>query len=597
MNATKLLRLKEQLDEVIVHAKDKELLYHDRIHSVHSKYRKSAKNLAHYLGLRAYSMSEVQRKLGLLGLSRLARAEAHVLYSLRRSSFFVQAFAGLQSDFKKGEINIKAARKSLKENTANLLGSLKSDRRVRIMVTMPSEGAYDSSLAQMMIEAGMDCARINCAHDSSTEWLKMIHHTRNASKMLGKEVKIAMDLGGPKIRTGPIAPGPRVIKVRPQRDDRGKVIRPACIRFRPIRVRQNDIPVDRDWIASLQLDMIIRLTDTRGRKCKLKVVRTGQGFAEALFPKSIYFETGMTLEANGNTTKVGDLPEKERFILLEEGDQLLVTKQIPNGMPSKIEEHGDFSLQAKISCACAELFQDVEVGEEIYFDDGKITGEIIRKDKDQVMVRILRARPGGAKLKSDKGINLPATNLKIKGLTLKDRADLKFVAKHADIVNCSFINSAEEVREVHELLMELGVENTLGVVLKIETQKAFNHLPEILLESMKLPLVGVMIARGDLAVEAGWERIGWVQKEILALCSAAHIPVIWATQVLENLAKKGRPSRSEITDAVQSMKAECVMLNKGPYIVRAIELLDKILTQHEQHQLKGDTMLPALSKL
>ena len=80
--------------------------------------------------------------------------------------------------------------------------------------------------------------------------------------------------------------------------------------------------------------------------------------------------------------------------------------------------------------------------------------------------------------------------------------------------------------------------------------------------------VGVMIARGDLAVECGYERLAEVQEEMLWFCEAAHIPVIWATQVLESLAKKGMPSRAEITDAAMGERAECVMLNKGPHIAR-----------------------------
>jgi len=79
-----------------------------------------------------------------------------------------------------------------------------------------------------------------------------------------------------------------------------------------------------------------------------------------------------------------------------------------------------------------------------------------------------------------------------------------------------------------------------------------------------------MIARGDLLVEIGYERLAEVQEEILWLCEAAHVPVIWATQVLEGLAQKGLPSRAEITDAAMGVRAECVMLNKGPHIIEAV---------------------------
>jgi pyruvate kinase len=103
-----------------------------------------------------------------------------------------------------------------------------------------------------------------------------------------------------------------------------------------------------------------------------------------------------------------------------------------------------------------------------------------------------------------------------------------------------------------------------------------------------------MVARGDLAVEVGFQRLAEVQEEILWLAGAGHVPVVWATQVLESLAKRGVPSRSEITDAAMGERAECVMLNKGPYIVDAIAALDDILTRMADHQRKNRSLLRQL---
>jgi pyruvate kinase len=135
----------------------------------------------------------------------------------------------------------------------------------------------------------------------------------------------------------------------------------------------------------------------------------------------------------------------------------------------------------------------------------------------------------------------------------------------------------------------------LGIVCKIETEQGFNDLPRILLATMRHYPTGVMIARGDLAVECGWERLAEIQEEILWLCEAAHLPVIWATQVLEDKSKKGRPSRAEITDAAMSQRADCVMLNKGPHIFAAIRMLDNILRRMQNHQYKKTARLRKLS--
>jgi pyruvate kinase len=179
-------------------------------------------------------------------------------------------------------------------------------------------------------------------------------------------------------------------------------------------------------------------------------------------------------------------------------------------------------------------------------------------------------------------------------MTAKDIEDLSFAARHADIVELSFANSAQDVESLQQHLSRMG-DRQPAIVLKIETRRAFENLPEMLLTAMRSPSCGVMIARGDLAVECGFERLAEVQEEILWLCEAAHVPVIWATQVLETLAKEGRPSRAEITDAAMGLRAECVMLNKGPYIVNAVRALDDILRRMHEHQSKKRSMLRELN--
>ena len=138
---------------------------------------------------------------------------------------------------------------------------------------------------------------------------------------------------------------------------------------------------------------------------------------------------------------------------------------------------------------------------------------------------------------------------------------------------------------MQQLLQQEGGK-TLPIVLKIETFEAVQNLPALLLQGMTEPIFGVMIARGDLAVEIGFERLSEVQEEILWLCEAAHVPVIWATQVLETLNKSGIATRSEVSDAVHSAQAECVMLNKGKYLLRVLATLQDILLRSEGHHVK-----------
>jgi pyruvate kinase len=225
--------------------------------------------------------------------------------------------------------------------------------------------------------------------------------------------------------------------------------------------------------------------------------------------------------------------------------------------------------------------------------EGRIGGVVRSAEPDRLVVEITQARAKGERLLPDKGMNLPDSDLRLPALTEKDLADLEFVARHADAVSLSFVRDPADVEALISRLTELGG-HQLGVVLKIETRQGFERLPDLLLAAMRSQCVGVMIARGDLAVECGWERLAEVQEEILWFCEAAHVPAIWATQVIEGLAKDGRPTRAEITDAAMGERAECVMLNKGPHISEAVRTLDDILTRMTSHQRKKRAMLRPL---
>jgi len=282
--------------------------------------------------------------------------------------------------------------------------------------------------------------------------------------------------------------------------------------------------------------------------------------------------------------------KKKDSIKLHEGDLIKMGfGPIADVKPTPSEKH----LTAIISSTLKDAFEDIQVNERIFFDDGKIGGRIVAVQEDSVIVRIDQAAINGSKLKSEKGINLPDTRLHMPSLTSYDIQQLPFVAEHADIVGYSFVRTPRDVELLQAELNKLK-RSDIGMVLKIETEETFRNLGLILLTAMRNPSIGIMIARGDLAVEMGFERIAEVQEEILWLCEAAHAPGIWATQVLEGLAKKGQPSRAEITDAAMAGRAECVMLNKGAYIVNAVGTLDDILMRMQEHQVKRKGSLRTL---
>jgi len=192
-------------------------------------------------------------------------------------------------------------------------------------------------------------------------------------------------------------------------------------------------------------------------------------------------------------------------------------------------------------------------------------------------------------------LNFPDTDLGVSPLTAKDLSDLDFVCRHANMVGYSFVETAADIGLLQTELAKRRVDcDRLGLVAKIETPRAVRNLPDLIVRAAGRQPFAVMIARGDLAVEIGFERLAEMQEEILWLCEAAHIPVIWATQVLESLIKTGMPSRGDMTDAAMAGRAECVMLNKGPNVGAAIGALDRLMRRMAEHQFKKTPRLRAL---
>lgn len=278
-------------------------------------------------------------------------------------------------------------------------------------------------------------------------------------------------------------------------------------------------------------------------------------------------------------------------ISIKLGEHIILTKRDTLGKKAKYGKQNELIENAEIGVLLHQIIDDAQIGDIVLFDDGMIKSKVIDKRKDELEVLITACYK--SKLSSNKGINLPDTELNLPALTEKDIEDLPFICKYADIVGYSFVRSGKDVKNLYKKLDKNNAKD-IGVVFKIENQEAFKNLPEILLQGMSRKNIGVMIARGDLAVEIGFERISEVQNQILWLCEAAHVPVIWATQVLENLAKTGMPTRAEISDAAQGAKAECVMLNKGPFINEAIRVLKDILIRMEGHSFKKKDELRGL---
>jgi len=305
-----------------------------------------------------------------------------------------------------------------------------------------------------------------------------------------------MDLAGPKLRIGPFKPGPNVKKIKPLKDARGK-------------------------------GRLLKITE------KFPISSDIGCWAEC--SETAYVESGTEFHVKRKNHKIGnsrvaELPTVQQYVQVKTGDLLVITRN-PCLAPSLISNN-DLSGPPQVTCSLGLLFDSVKPGEPIEFDDGEIKGVIRGVNISEICVEITHAGQNGSKLGAEKSINVPRSNLHFEGLTVKDMMDLDFIAANADLVGVSFVNDVNDVNILQQELDKRKLKN-LGIVLKIETKGGFERLPLLLLQAMRSPNpLGVMIARGDLAVECGWEKLAEMQEEILSLCEAAHIPSIWETQAL-----------------------------------------------------------------
>jgi len=429
----------------------------------------SCTNLLFYLALRSEDIRELQNRLHVSGLSSLASSESHVYSQL--NAIFQRLGRTIHPDEKLFYTYENAVR-DIRRKGQLLFGSKKEITVPYIMVTLDSEYDEDYHEIRELLLAGMNVARINCAHDDETIWASMIDHIHKASKETGLSCKIYMDLAGPKIRT-----------------------------------------------------------IFHGKKAGKHKIEIKEGERVYLSDKNL---------------------EEEKKV---------------------------------VGCTITGIFRQLKEGERVLIDDGSIECKVDKMTADWAELIVLRVSRGKPFIKSEKGMNFPDSKLSLSSITDFDMECLPFICQNADLVGYSFVRTAKDLERLQNLLKD-QVKRELFIILKIETQEAVKNLPALLIQGMREKAFGVMIARGDLAVEVGFERLSEIQEEILWICEAAHVPVIWATQVLDMLNKSGLATRSEITDAAYSGRAECVMINKGEHTIEVIETLNDILLRHGGHHIK-----------
>ncbi len=474
-----------------------EAKYEAELAKVHPSFREGARNLVHYLALRKSDTHGLRKDLRHLGLSSLASAERNVVGSIKAVELALARLSGT------GEADPEALVQALQsrnptadEHRRAMLGPSPEGRDVSIMVTLPTEAAENPTLVAEMYAAGMNVARINTAHDDAAVWEKMVTNVREAAADAATDYRIIMDLAGPKLRTGELKPGPRVIHIRPKRDPMGRVVAPRRIRLIPDDVLQRGtkvavVPVPRELIEYAQEGDEVRFRDTRGKKRRLVVaVKDDKGIVLESH-KGAYIATGSKLTLVRAETgeklayRVGELPAVEQPLFLHVGDTLIVHSANTPGEPAKENSDGVILEPAHISCQQPEVFEYLSPGETVSLNDGKISGVIREVSEERLDVEITKAKPTGSRLRGQRGINFPQSDIHLPGLTSIDKANLVFVAKFADAVSLSFIRKPADVELLIAALDELSADepraSELGLVIKVETKVIFIIVQVLLL--------------------------------------------------------------------------------------------------------------------
>lgn len=337
-------------------------------------------------------------------------------------------------------------------------------RRAKIVATL-GPASSSEEMIKKMIQAGMNVARMNMSHGTYEAHAEVVKNIRNASKSLGREVAILLDLQGPKIR------------------------------------------VDK-------LENPIELTE-------------------------------------GSTWVIG---------------------------PTKLKDNYPEYKDCYIPTIYEKLVDDCTDGARILFDDGLMVAKAITRDRDVYKIEI----EIGGKLKSNKGINLPDCDVSAPSFTEKDKRDLLFgLEQDVDYVALSFVRKARDIEIVREFLSELKV--SIPIVAKIEKPQAITNLEEILGVADV-----IMVARGDMGVELGNHLVPSVQKKMISMCNAFHVPIITATQMLESMTENPTPTRAEASDVANAIwdGTDAVMLSgetaAGKYPIQTIKMMSSIISEAEK---------------
>jgi len=590
-NLSRLAAVRRQI-AALLEAIDKEQRARQKlIEAAIPEQRQSAVNLAHYIGLRRQDVRRLQLDLAGLGLSSLGRSEGHVRDTLLRLDHWLSLAMGGATGLLSGDpLDRDGVEILLRRNTSALFGPRPKDRHVYVMITAPDAKEVTRGWADRVLRAGANLLRINASSGSPPDWLRIIKQVRARAAAQGRDVRVFVDLPGPKLRAEVLHTQAMVLHFPRVKNRLGRTVKPTLLQLAPRFGPGPKVPLPAKWFDRLREGDHLQVIDAAGRERKLLVRDVTTNGAHAACDHSLYLTGGLRVDWRRGSRRIakgriGALPREPGELHLSRDDRFVLTEPGRRVSPR----------HPVLVCPERGLLSQLKRGERVVLDDGKVVALVESTAATGVTCRVTAVSKSPLRLRSGKGLAFPDSRISLPTLGADDDASLSFAMEHADGVGVSFVNTG---RDVERIVARLRAEAKpgFGMVLKLETKGAIRNLPGILFEALRYRPAGLMIARGDLAVEASFEHLAELQEEILGFGEASHLPVIWATQVLDTLAHSGVPTRAEMTDAAMSMRAECVMLNKGPYVAEATRMLAGLIRDMEPRQFKKRSLFSRLAE-
>jgi pyruvate kinase len=479
----------------------------------------SCDNLLCYVALREHDLSDLQLRLAEYGLSSLEMLESRVLVSIEQvlKHFGIPP---LNTSSSLCKVNSQTGNLMLAKRSELLFGQSSTGRRTRIMVTLDSSDIFQYELIEQLLENGLDIVRINCAHNTKREWKLLIESIRTAEERLiqqgtqtGHKCKILMDLGGQKIRTGPVELKPRPLKISVLEDVHGRPLRLAegvldseanqtglaNLEGKPpgsfvIAISK----IDYRGLGSLKIGQKISFRDARDeRLCTMTVLeRISPTKVRVGLDHTAWLKEGTKLECqtysfvenagdatagsegnyndanaiaiaiandndndNGSSSSssssrcsftVGQIKPQPVEIKVEYGNTLRLYRDT-----KRLGHIGDGTVSNKpagISCTYPEILDHVMVGHRVFIDDGKIEGIVRSSNEEYLELEIVSPKGTIAEIKPNKGMNFPDSSIVMPALTPEDIRNLEFVVEHADMVALSFVHRPEDIYDLHKEL-------------------------------------------------------------------------------------------------------------------------------------------------